>query len=78
MSIEISNIHDEIQKLIEYTTLKDRDLESIDEKHREILSTIKGLRLEWHYLDSVYLKQQSISQYMEERLERTRNEKRSY
>ena len=75
LSIEISNIHDEIQKLIEYTTLKDRDLESIDEKHREILSTVKGLRLEWHYLDSIYLKQRSISQYMEERLERTRNEK---
>ena len=75
LSTEISNIYEEIQKLIEYTIAKDKDLKLIDQKHMEILSTVKGLRLEWHYLDSIYLKQQSIIQYMEERLERTRNER---
>ena len=41
------------------------------------MAIVKELRLEWHYLDLIYLKQQSIIQYIEERLEKTRNEKES-
>lgn len=75
LSIEIPNIHDEIQRLIKDTTIREKDLRSIEEKHDKILSAVKGLRIEWNYLDSIYLKQQSIIEYIEERLERTRNQR---
>ncbi len=75
LSIEIPDIQKKIQELIQYTTAKDKDLELMDQKHNEILDIVKGLRLEWHYLDLIYIKQESIIQYMEERLEKTKNEK---
>jgi DNA repair exonuclease SbcCD ATPase subunit len=36
---------------------------------------IRNLKIDWQYLDSIYLKQQSILQYMEERLEKIKGEK---
>ncbi len=75
LSMEIPVLHNKIQLLIEDTTAKDKDIKSIKNKHNEVLAIVKDLRLEWHYLDSIYLKQQSIIQYIEERLEKTKNER---
>ena len=75
LSREIPDINNEIQELIKNTTTKENHLDFINREHDKILAIVKGLRLEWHYLDSIYLKQQSAIQYIEERLEKTRAEK---
>lgn len=75
LAVEILEINKSIQELVENTTAKGKDLSLIEKRHKEILSTIKNLRLEWHYLDSVYLKQESIIKYIEERGEKAKIEK---
>lgn len=72
---DILELNNNIQELVENTTAKSKDLSLIKNKHNEILSIIKNLRLEWYYLDSVYLKEESIIQYIEERWEKTKTEK---
>lgn len=75
LSKEVPIINNEIENLIKDVTREEANLEEIHTKHEKILSMIRGLKIDWQYLDSIYLKQQSIIQYMEERLERIKSEK---
>ncbi len=74
-SLEIPTLHEEIQSLIEISTVKETSFNNIEKNHNNILSMVKVLRIEWSYLDSIYLKQQSIVEYIRGRLERTRKER---
>lgn len=75
LSKEIPIINSEIENLIKDVTREEANLEEIHTKQEKILSIIRNLKIDWQYLDSIYLKQQSIIQYMEERLERIKSEK---
>jgi DNA repair exonuclease SbcCD ATPase subunit len=75
LATEIPNIQGKIQELIQLATAQENELEVVKKRHDEILDIVKGLRLEWYYLDSIYLKHSSIMQYLEERLEKAKNDK---
>ena len=75
LSKEIPIINNEIQNLIKDTATGEANLEEINTKQEKIISMIRNLKIDWQHLDSIYLKQQSILQYMEERLERIKCEK---
>ena len=61
---EIPSINTKIQNIIEDTAIRKTDLEAIHREQDRILALIKGLRIDWQYLDSIYIKQESITQYI--------------
>lgn len=72
---EIPIINNRIQNLVRDTAIAENNLQEIYSQHEKALSMIRGLRLSWQNFDSIYLKQESIIQYMEEKLESIKNEK---
>lgn len=75
LSKEIPNINNEIQDLIKDTTIVETNLKEVNNNQKKILSMIRNLKIDWQHLDSIYLKQQSILQYMEEKVERIKDDK---
>ena len=72
---EIPIINNQIQNLIKNLAKEEANLGEIHNKHEEMLNMVRGLKIDWQHLNSIYLKEKSILGYMEERLEKIKGEK---
>lgn len=72
---EIPGINRQVRNLIKDATLSERNLQEIHSQHEGMLAMIRILRPGWKNFDSIYLKQESIVQYMEEKLETIKDER---
>lgn len=75
ISNRLSPLRNKLQNLLQKENTNNNTIEALGEAHDSLLLKLKEFRLDWDYFNSLYIKQPTILNYFEGKIEKLRKEK---
>lgn len=72
---QLNRLNEELIDLKNASALNDRELAELQATQEHLLKRLQELRKDWHYFPSLYQKQATILEYLEEKLEQSRKQR---
>lgn len=72
---ELTECRDNLDNLNEQRILIKNKIDAIDDSHGDLLTQVQELNESWHYIDSLYTRQQTVINYLENKVENLISEK---